>query len=114
MKKLLCSLVALSMMASAAPAWAAGAGAAASTMAKPMPLRSAIQQTASRVERQPAPAAQTNLPRTMPRTGSDKVRHSGGGGTGMVIGLVSTLVGVAATVYMVKQMKKTTDEVKQQ
>jgi hypothetical protein len=28
----------------------------------------------------------------------------------MVIGLISTLVGVGATVYMVKAMKKDTDE----
>ena len=49
-------------------------------------------------------------PRSMPRQNHDGARYQGGGGkTGMIIGLVSAAAGIAATVYMVKYMKKTTD-----
>jgi len=52
-------------------------------------------------------------PRSLPRQGSDGVRNQMGGGggskVGMIIGLVSAVAGVAATVYVMKQMKKTTD-----
>jgi hypothetical protein len=50
-------------------------------------------------------------PRSMPRQPSDGTRYQAGGGgkTGMIIGIVSAAAGIAATVYMVKYMKKSTD-----
>lgn len=112
MKKMLCSLVALSLMTSALPAAAATGESVTVQAAAAGSLRTAIAQTAARVALQPAAAQQpANVPAPMPRKGSSGVRHQGGGGkTGMVIGLVSTLVGVATTVVVVKQMKKATDE----
>jgi hypothetical protein len=54
------------------------------------------------------PVAQSSTPRTLPRGTNNRIRKQGGGGA-MVIGLVSTLVGVAATVYMMKEMKKNSE-----
>jgi hypothetical protein len=113
MKKMLCSLVALSLMTSALPAAAASGEPVTVQVPTAISLRTAVAQTAARVALQPAAVAQqpANVPAPMPRQGSSGVRHQGGGGkTGMVIGLVSTLVGVATTFVVVKQMKKATDE----
>jgi hypothetical protein len=54
--------------------------------------------------------ADADGPRSMPRQRNDGTRYQGGGGgkTGMIIGIVSTAAGIAATVYMVKYMKKST------
>jgi hypothetical protein len=57
------------------------------------------------------PVAQGRTPST--RRGKTAIRaqgQGGGGKTGMIIGLVTTLVGVGATIYMVKEMQKATDE----
>jgi hypothetical protein len=51
---------------------------------------------------QPTAVAATSAARTAVRRRQ--------GTTGMIIGLVSTLVGVAVTVYMVKEMKKNNDD----
>jgi hypothetical protein len=51
---------------------------------------------------QPTAVAATSATRTAVRRRQ--------GTTGMIIGLVSTLVGVAVTVYMVKEMKKNNDD----
>ena len=117
MKKMLCSLVAVSMIAVALPAAAATGETANTTPAPPaVSIHTAIQHAAARVELQPAaPAAQSaTAPLSMPRQGSSQVRHQGSGHVGMVVGVLSSLIGVATTVYVVKQMQKTTDQAKQQ
>jgi fructose-specific phosphotransferase system IIC component len=80
--------------------------------AKPAPIVPALSIRAS-VDRavttmlRAAPIAPTQGPTPTTRRGKTAIRAQGGGGkTGMIIGLVSTLVGVAATVYMVREMQK--------
>jgi hypothetical protein len=116
MRKLLCSVVALSMMAAAMPV-AAGETGVRKGAPSAAPLHDAIQQAAARFElTPPASAASSSVtsPLTTPRRGSNQVRRQGSGHAGMIIGVVSTVIGAAATVYVVKQMQKTTDQVKQQ
>jgi hypothetical protein len=50
----------------------------------------------------------------MPRSGGSIRKQGGGGKTGMIIGLVTTLAGAAGTYYMIKEMKKTTDQAQKQ
>jgi hypothetical protein len=115
MRKLLCSVVALSMMAAAMPV-AAGETSVKKGAPSAAPLHEAIQQAAARFELTPAASASSSVtsPLTTPRRGSSQVRRQGAGHAGMIIGVVSTVIGAAATVYVVKQMQKTTDQVKQQ
>ncbi|MEP6917040.1 MAG: hypothetical protein ABJC89_15420 [Acidobacteriota bacterium] len=113
MKKVVSSLLALSILALSAPAWAAG------DPANPVaPLRAAVAKSASQIvltSTQTAAAEAQSIPRTLPRTGSTRIRKQGGGGhAGMVIGLVSTLAGAAGTYYMIKELRKTTDQANQQ
>ena len=69
-----------------------------------MSIRSSVGRAVSAVLAKD-PVAQGRTPST--RRGKTAIRAQGGGGkTGMIIGLVSTLVGVAATVYMVREMQK--------
>ena len=114
MKKVLSSLLVVSILSLSVPAWAAGSDPTTSPVS---PLRSAIATSGSQLALAPAarPAvAAQSIPRTMPRTGSDRVRRQGGGHAAMVIGLVSTLAGAAGTYYMIKEMKKTTDQAQKQ
>jgi len=76
-------------------------------------LRSSIDRAVSTVL---ASNASGQQPGPVTRKGSTKVRAqgSGGGKTGMIIGLVSTVVGLAVTVYMVKTMQDNTKELTKQ
>jgi hypothetical protein len=111
MKRIVSSLLVVSILALAIPA-----GAAESTPtgnANATPIRAAIAKAGTDLAQATPPSAapvKAQVPRTMPRTGSDRIRKQGGGPGMMVFGLISTLVGVGATVYMVKQMKKDTPE----
>jgi hypothetical protein len=72
-------------------------------------LRSSIDRAVSTVFESTTSAGQQPGPVT--RKGKTTVRAQGGGGkTGMIIGLVSTVVGLAVTVYMVKAMQDNTKE----
>jgi hypothetical protein len=53
-----------------------------------------------------APAPQAAAARVAARSA---VRRQGGGKTGLIIGLVTTVVSVGVTLYMVKQMQKNDD-----
>jgi hypothetical protein len=121
MKRIIAATLVAALIAPSVPAFAAESTATASAA-----LERTIEAIAAA---QPAAAAQVSLrtsakqavgtdaaaygPRSMPRQPNDGVRHQMGGGggsnVGMIIGLISAVAGVAATVYMVKQMKKTTD-----
>ena len=56
------------------------------------------------------PVAQGRTPSTRRGKTAIRAQGSGGGKTGMIIGLVTTLVGVGATIYMVKEMQKAQEE----
>lgn len=114
MRKILCSLLALSVVTAALPAQAAGPEAPNTPpRLESKPLAAAIQKAgtdlsapASKPLVRPQVSAQ-KVPLSLPRGGSENVRKQGK--TGMIIGLVSTIAGVAATVYMVKEMNKDKD-----
>jgi hypothetical protein len=117
MKKLLCSGVVVCLISSALPMQALASEATAA--AEPAPratLRTSIQravETTSLATTAPlANARQSTLSFPRPDRGPDRTRKQmgggGGGKTGMIIGLVSAVAGVAATVYMVKVMKDST------
>jgi hypothetical protein len=112
MKKTLCGLLVLSVMSAAVPVHAASAETSKS-QPDPKPISAAMMKAGSDLASQPAPAAAPQakaqkVPTSLPRSGSDRIRKQGK--SGMIIGLVSSLVGVAATVYMVKEMKKDNDQ----
>jgi hypothetical protein len=74
-------------------------------------LRSAVDRAATRAV---AEHQLTSAPgRPAPQNGA-RLQSSGGGHTGMIISLVGVIAGAAGTYYMVKQLKKTTDQVNQQ
>jgi hypothetical protein len=120
MKKTLCSLLAVSVMSAAVPMHASEgevskSAAAVESKTNGDSLRQAILRSGSdlgssiRSARETAPAASAQrVPISLPRQGSDRIRKQGK--TGMIIGLVSTVVGAAAAVYMVKEMKKSSDD----
>jgi hypothetical protein len=112
MKKTVCNLLVLSILSITVPGWAAESG--STKMQAPESLRAAIAQSGLRLAQMPAapePAAvKAQVPMTMPRSSSDRIRKQGGHGIGMAIGLVTTLAGLGATIYMVKQMQKNTDK----
>ena len=113
MKKVLATLLALSIISVSVPASAAGSDSMTSPAS---PLRSAIATSGTQLLlAPPAPAAvdAQSVPRTMPRS-SGGIRKQGGGKTGMVVGLVSTLLGAAGTYYMIKELKKTTEQAQKQ
>ena len=58
----------------------------------------------------PAAPAAAQGPGPIRQKPNTKLRHQGGGKTGLIIGLVSTVVGLAGTYYMVKVMKDQQEE----
>ena len=74
---------------------------------KPARLQVAIRQAAAQAVRSPALRLKPTGPTK--RSGSRMQTSGGGGGhTMMIVSLVSAAVGIGATVYMVKEMEKTT------
>ena len=106
MKKTLCSLLVLSVMSAAVPMHAAGPE-AAKPATDSKPIATAVKKAGADLAAQ-APVKAQKVPTSLPRSGSDRIRKQGK--TGMIIGIVSSLVGVAATVYMVNEMKKDSDQ----
>ena len=107
MKKTLCRLLVLSVMATAVPMHAAGPE-AAKPAADSKPIATALKKAGADLAAR-TPVQAQKVPTSLPRTGSDRIRKQGGK-TGMIIGLVSSVVGVAATIYMVNEMKKDSDQ----
>ncbi len=90
--------------------WAAGADAAKNGLGK---TDSSKFQAA--ITRAAADAAVKPSLQLRPMQPKSEARMQGSGGhTGMIIGLVTTVVGAAATVYMVKTLQKTTKAATQQ
>ena len=123
-RKITCAVLAVSVLSAAVPVRAADVEATtpASTEVKPpadagriadaRPIGEAIRKAGVELSdpltaRRPAAQAQ-KVPTSLPKSGSNRIRKQGGN-TGMIIGLVTALVGVGATVYMVKEMNKDND-----
>ena len=109
MKRLIAAIVVAALIAPALPAFAAEG------TESPKPAVSLRESATRAVATDTKASATANAygPRSMPRQPNDGVRNQGGGGgghAGMIIGLVSTAAGIAATVYMVKMMKKSTSD----
>ena len=117
MKKTLCSILVVTTLSIAVPTWAGDKVSNSQTPVSAAPLGSALRKAGPQVSlvQGPSAASAQSGVRGMPRTGSDRIRKQGKGGgkTAMIIGLVTTLVGVATTVYVVKLTKKSIDEQKQ-
>jgi hypothetical protein len=98
----------------------ASADAAATAPLSPAPasidFHTAVRDAVARLDLPSAtatPAAITSTPRAAAR--ATAVRRQGGGGkTGLIIGLVTTVVTVGVTLYLVKQMKKDENAATQQ
>ena len=76
----------------------------------PINLRAAVERAAARLE----PAVSTAAPANhRPVSHAMQAAYGGGGGGGktmLIVTLVSTVVGVGATYYMLKEMQKQTNE----
>jgi hypothetical protein len=72
-------------------------------------LHAAIARAASDAAANPT----LQLRATEPKSGARMQSTGGGGHTGMIIGLVTTVVGIAATVYTVKALQKSTKTIEQ-
>ena len=106
------SAVIVTMVSALAPVngWAAG-----TTAASPSPkrLQAAIRQAATKAAEAPSLQLQARpIAAARGRTGVRR-QSTGGGHAGMIIGMVSAVVGIGATVYMVKEMEKTTKNLPQ-
>lgn len=117
MKRLIAATLVVALIAPALPAFAAD-GTAESTETA-YAVRQGVRPAISLRESAKQAVAVDNAnvgPRSLPRQGSDGVRNQmgggGGGHAGMIIGLVTAAVGIGATIYMVKYMKKSTDAAK--
>lgn len=102
-------VVAAALVATAMPAMAAGPDQI--RHGRPAGLRAAIDRAATRA------VAEHQLTATPARPAGQsgaRLQSRGGGHTAMVISLVSVVAGAAATYLMVKQLKKTTDQISQQ
>jgi hypothetical protein len=63
------------------------------------------------IDREAARSAQTSLPKRKPAPVRKAAMQGGGGGGGMmVMTLIGTVAGLAATYFVVKEMRKQTDE----
>ena len=111
MKRTISALLVVATTLTAVPATAADKE---TTKAVAEPNTTPIATAIQKADLKSIPAAKSlaaqKVPASLPRTGSNRIRKQGGGGkTGMIIGLVSTAVGLGATVYMVKEMNKDQD-----
>jgi hypothetical protein len=95
-------------LAKAKDAGASGLQAAISRAAVQASADSSLRLSATRTSSQPA-----SQPARRPKSGTRMQGTGGGGHTAMIIGLVTTAVGIGATVYMVKAMQKETKAVQQ-
>jgi hypothetical protein len=119
MKRIIVATLVAALIAPSVPAFAAESTASESAalertivaIAAAQPVQQLSLRTS--VKEAVGTTAASYGPRSMPRQPKDGVRNQMGGGggskTGMIIGLVTAAAGIAGTVYMVKAMKKATD-----
>ena len=113
MKKICCSALAVAVLSAAVPVRAADVEAPKPPVAEAKPITAAIEKSGAELSRQQQQrgggrAAAQKVPTSLPKSGSGRIRKQGGN-TAMIIGIVTTLVGVGATVYMVNEMNKDKD-----
>jgi hypothetical protein len=114
MKKVCCSALAVAVLSAAVPVRAADVEAPKPPAAEAKPITAAIEKAGAELSRQRLQprggerAAAQKVPTSLPKSGSGRIRKQGGN-TAMIIGLVSTLVGVGATVYLINEMNKDKD-----
>lgn len=73
-------------------------------------IRAAAFQAAQALAAQPPTIPASPAPRTLPRTGRTSNQLSGGGGSrAMVMGLISTVAGVAGSYLVYKSLKNQND-----
>ncbi len=116
---LVCALV-VSLAFDLVPArvWAAGhqgpadaTAVSSSPAAATVDFRAAVRDAVARLDPPaaiavPAPIASASSSASLAATRAAVRRQGGGGKTGLIIGLVTTVVSVGATLYMIKQLKK--------
>jgi hypothetical protein len=109
-RRLITSVLIVTMVSAIAPlnSWAGGTTPAPDSKAGR--LQEAIRQAAVTAAATPALRLQAKAPAAAPaKTGVRRQASGGGGGhAGIIIGLVTAAAGIGATVYMVKEMEKTT------
>jgi hypothetical protein len=95
--------------------WAAGADLTKGKDPGTGRFQAAISRAASEASANPSLqlTAQPATHPAMPAQSGARMQSKGGGHTGMIIGLVTTAVGIAATVYAVKAVQKETKTVQQ-
>jgi len=96
-----------------ADTWAAGAELATAKDSGTGRLHAAISRAASQAVTDSKLQMGVTQPAAQPLPGVRMKGGTGGGHTGMIIGLVTAGVGIAATVYAVKAMQKTEKQVQQ-
>jgi hypothetical protein len=83
--------------------------------AQPQPAKAAASLHAAiahaAVDAAGNPSLRLRIPAQASQSGARMQSTGGGGHVGMILGIVGSLAGVAATVYMVKQMQKTTKQI---
>jgi hypothetical protein len=114
MKKTCCSALVVAVLSAAAPVRAADGEATKPPVTEVKPITAAIEKSGAELSRQRQQprtgdrAAAQKVPTSLPKSGTGRIRKQGGN-TALIIGLVTTLVGVGATVYMVNEMNKDKD-----
>ena len=122
MKRMISGILVGSLMFAAAPVWAADNDNLSATSA-PVPkaqFRASMDHALTAIVNAPSEANHAQAATRVGDTKSGRVHRSeqavatsgsgGGSHVGMIIGLLTTAAGIAGTVYMVKAMKKATDQ----
>ena len=101
------AIVVASFLVSLCPEIARADTEAAPNPAAPTTIRASVDRAAARLATQPS--AETRNQRAA--SGGQAAYGGGGGGKGMlIVTLVTTVVGLGATYYMLKEMQKQTDQ----
>ena len=113
-RRLITSALIVTMVSALAPLNSWAGGTTPTTDAKAGRLQAAIRQAAATAAATPSLQLQAKPPAPAPaKTGVRRQSTGGGGHAGMIIGLVTAAASIGATVYMVKEMQKTTKNLPQ-
>ena len=96
-------LVATATLAAFLSAVTASASSAQTQAPQPSPLRASIDRAASKTAQSPT------LPQRRPAPVRKAMQGGGGGSGAMVMGLIATAAGLAATYFVIKEMNKQTE-----
>jgi hypothetical protein len=122
MKRMISGILVGSLVFAAAPVWAADNDnlSAPSAPVAQARFRASMDHALTAIVNAPPDANQVQPGTRLSETKSGRVHRSeqavatsgsgGGSHVGLIIGLLTTVAGIAGTVYMVKAMKKATDQ----